>query len=224
MLVLLRVILTLLFIGLLGQSARESTGNLDDDVTNAGWFALCIVVGMAASLTWAPVLGRAIAGPMTGIMTDGSVSEDRTRLIRFARRCEARGWRRLAVAAAFAEGVRHPNLPAAFVVGMNNARPGSWLEKAFAREVWRFNNITNCVRAHAILLERHHLDPGPHEQAEVNLALTAHLREPAPTPDPLPVPTAAPAPPPRRNPRIRLFQGAPDIKPSSADGSSGKES
>lgn len=208
MLVLFRFVLTALFLWLLVMLSRQASANLNDDVSNAGLFALAVVVGFAASLTWAPVLGRLVAGPMTGLMTDGKVSEDRTWLIRFACRCEARGWSSLAVAAAFAEGVRHPNLPAAFVVGMNNARPGSWLEKVFAREVWRFNNITNCVRAHEILRTRHRIDPGTHEQAEINLALMSQIREPAPALPPLPVPTAPPAPLPRRNARIRLFGGA----------------
>jgi hypothetical protein len=116
--------------------------------------------------------------------------------------------------------VRHPNLPAAFVVGMNNARPGSWLEKVFAREVWRFNNITNCVRAHEILRTRHRIDPGTHEQAEINLALMSQVREPAPALPPLAVPAAPPAPLPKRNARIRLFGGAtsPDAKPNPSEG------
>jgi hypothetical protein len=205
MLVLFRIVLTALFLWLMMGSARDARANLNDDVNNAGMFAVSVVVGLLAGLTWAPVLGRAVAGPMTGLMTDGSVSDDRTGLIRFARRCEARGWRRMAVAAAFAEAVRHPNLPAAFVVGMNNSRAGSWLERAFAREVWHFNNVANCVRAHGILRLRHDEDPGPHEQGDVNMALMAHLREPAPDPGLLTVPEAAPMPLPRRNSRIRLF-------------------
>jgi hypothetical protein len=214
MLVLFRFFLTSLFLWLIVKLSRQAAENLDDDVSNAGLFALAVVVGFAASITWAPVLGRLIAGPMTGLMNDGNVSEDRTWLIRFARRCEAREWPRMAVLAAFAEGVRHPNLPAAFVVGMNNARPGSWLEKVFAREVWRFNNITNCVRAHEILRTRHHIDPGTHEQAEINLALMSQVREPAPPLPPLAVPAAPPAPLPKRNARIRLFGGAPGATPA----------
>lgn len=207
MLVLFRVVFTALFLWLVVELGREASANLNDDLNNAGRFAVTVVVGLLAGLTWAPVLGRVVAGPMTGLMTDGSVSDDRTWLIRFARRCEARGWRRISVLAAFAEGVRHPDLPASFVVGMNNARAGSWLERAFAREVWRFNNVANCVRAHEILRVRHHEHPGVHEQAEVNLSLMSHLREPEPEPGLLAVPDAAPMPLPIRNARIRLFGG-----------------
>lgn len=215
MLVLFRVFFTVLFLWLLARAGRDASANLNDDVNNAGLFALSVVVGIAAGATWAPVLGRAVAGPMTGLLTDGTVSEDRTWLIRFARRCEARGSRRLALMAAFAEGVRHPNLPAAFVVGMNNAKAGSWLEKVFAREVWTFNHVANCVRAHEILRLRHNEDPGTHEQAEVNLSLMSHLKEPLPELEPLAVPEAPPAPLPKRNARIRLFG-------SGADNSGGK--
>lgn len=209
MLILFRAFFTALFLWLVVESAREASANRNDDLGHAGRFALAVVVGLVAGLTWAPVLGRAVAGPMTGLMTDGSVSEDRTGLIRFARRCEARGWRRMSVLASFAEAVRHPDLPAAFVVGMNNARPGSWLERAFAREVWRFNNVANCVRAHEILRLRHLEDPGVHEQAEVNLSLMSHLREPGPEPGLLVVPDAPPMPLPKRNARIQLFGGGP---------------
>lgn len=208
MLVLFRIFFTLLFLGLLGMTARKSSANLNDDVTNAGYFALCIIVGLAASMTWAPVLGRLVAGPLTGTMTDGSVSEDRTWLIRFARRSEARGRRRTALAAAFFEAVRFPDLPAAYVIGLNNAAPGSFLERVFAREVWKFNNIVNCIRAHQVLRLRHNVDPGAHEVPEVNLALLAHVREPSPDPGTLPIPEAPPQPLPGRNARIRLFDGA----------------
>ena len=51
---------------------------------------------------------------------------------------------------AFIEGVLRPNLPAAFVIGMNNARPCSWTERVFAGAVWSFNHVGNCVRAHDV--------------------------------------------------------------------------
>lgn len=216
MLLLFRVVFTGLFLWLMASAARHAQSNLADDLGNAGHFALTVVVGLVAGLTWAPVLGEVVSGPVTGLMTDGSVSEDRTMLIRLTRRCEARGWRRLAVLLAFWEAVLRPRLPAPYVIGMNNSRPGSWLERVFAREVWKFNNIANCVRAHDILKLRHDVDPGVHPEPEVNVALMAHLREPAPTPPPLAVPEAPPAPLPARNPRIRLFDGAPP--PGSPDG------
>ena len=205
MLILFRLIFTGLFIGLLSRAAHDAHANLSNDVVTAGNFALAIIVGFAAAATWAPVLGEAVAGPMTGTLTDGSISQDNSGLIRWIRRLENRGWRRTVVLCCFVEGVRHPRLPAAFVLGMNNARPGSLMERVFSREVFRFNNVANCVRAHDILKLRHDVDPGFHREAEVNLALRSHVREPRPEPVALPVPPAPPAPPLLRNPRIRLF-------------------
>ncbi|MBX3732814.1 MAG: hypothetical protein KF791_09475 [Verrucomicrobiae bacterium] len=208
MLVLLRIVLTTTFVLVLHRASEESSANLNNDVTNAGWFALAVVAGFAASLTWAPLLGEMVAGPVTGLMKDGSPSTANSWLISWARHAGARGWRRTALVLAFADGVLRPHLPAAFVLGMNNARPCSRLERLFAREVWKFNHIGNCIRAHDILALRHDCRPSVHPVPEVNLALLAHLREPPP--DALPV-TLQPAPPPpplQRRRSIRLFGSA----------------
>lgn len=146
-LLLLRIVLSGAFVWLLREASTEASANLDADVVNAGRFALAIFVGVGAALTWAPVLGEQIAGPMTGLTTEGTVTDRNLRLVRLAKRCQTRGWRRLAMLLAFVEGIRRPKLPSAFVIGMNCAGPGTWLELAFAREVWRFNNVANRVRA-----------------------------------------------------------------------------
>jgi|LakMenEpi03Aug12_release.lakeMendotaPanAssembly.Ray.scaffolds.fasta_scaffold603647_2 hypothetical protein len=209
LLLLLRVLLSGAFVWLLWSASTEASANLSADVVNAGRFALAIVVGFGAALTWAPVLGEEIAGPVTGLMSDGNVAQINFRLVRWAKHCQTRGWRRLALLLAFVEGVRRPNLPAAFAIGLRCARPGSWLELAFAREVWRFNNVANCVRAFDILVLHHDRRPRAHPVPEVNLALLAHTR-PVPSPaEVLPVPSAPPPPPLERNERIRLFAGAP---------------
>jgi len=207
-LLLLRIFLTGAFFYFLRLAASEASTNLEQDVVNAGRFALAISLGFAAAVTWAPVFGQTIAGPVTGLMTDGSVSEDNSWFIRLAKRCEARGRRGLTAFLCFIEGVRRPNLPAAFVLGLHNARPGSWLEKVFAREVWQFNSVINALEAHKILALRHDERPQLHPVPEVNLALLANLREPHPEPEILPVPVAPPRPQLQRNHRIRLFAGA----------------
>jgi hypothetical protein len=209
MLFLLRIIFTGAFVWLLWSAANEASANLDADVANAGRFALAIVVGFVAALTWAPLVGDTVAGPATGLMTDGSVSDDNPRLVRWAKRSEARGRRGLAVLLAFLEGVRRPRLPAAFVIGMNNARPGSWLEYVFAREVWRFNSVVNCLRAYDIMVLHHDRRPPMHSVPEVNLALMANLRQPPAEAEILPLPAAPPPPPLQRNQRIKLFADEP---------------
>lgn len=209
MLIVFRIILSGAFIWLLWNASTAASANLNADVVNAGRFALAIIVGFAAALTWAPVLGEEIAGPVTGLMTDGSVADLNLRLVRWAKNCQSRGWRRLALLLAFVEGVRRPNLPAAFVIGLSCARPGSWLELAFAREVWRFNNVANCVRAYDILVLHHDRRPRAHPVPEVNLALLAHTRQAPPPAEVLALPPAPPPPPLERNVRIQLFAGAP---------------
>jgi len=207
MLVLLRIALTGAFVWLLWSASVESSANLENDVVNAGRFALAIVVGFAAALTWAPLFGELIAGPVTGLMNDGSVSGHNPWLVRKAQAYAYRGRRRLAVLLSFIAGVLRPNLPAPFVVGMDNSRPGSWLELAFAREVWRFNNVANCIRAHDLMVLNHDVKPPAHPVPEITLALLAHVRPPHETPEDLPLPPAPPPPPLQRNPRIRIFDG-----------------
>ena len=90
MLFLLRIFFTGAFVWLLWSASTEASANLEADVANAGRFALAIVVGFVAALTWAPLIGESIAGPVTGLMTDGSVSNDNPRLVRWAKRSEAR--------------------------------------------------------------------------------------------------------------------------------------
>jgi len=212
---LLRILFTGAFIWLMRSAATESSANLDADVVNAGRFALAVLVGFIASATWAPVLGDWVAGPVTGLMTDGTVSSDNPTLVRWGRSCAMSGHRRLAVMLAFLEGVRRPLLPAAFVVGMDNSQPGSWLQYVFAREVWRFNSVANCLRAYFILLAYREKPPRRHPVAEINLALIANLRPPAEPAEILAVPPAPPPPPLKRNDRIKLFKGADSISMTS---------
>lgn len=183
------------------------SGRVSADLVNAGLLALCVALGLLNAIVWAPFLGRVLADPLTGTFTEGAYVDTRNPVIALARKLHHRGWRRTACFFAFLEGIRHPDLPGAFVVGLKAARPGSWCEKVFAREVWRFDNAENCLRAWKILIARG-LDPGLHRRPEVNLLIHSVQREKLPDPARLALPAApAPAPPPR-NPRIRLFTGA----------------
>ena len=208
MLVLFRILLTALFLGVLNRLSAVSGDGVDAGIEGAGWLALVLVTGIAAACTWAPVLGAHVAGPLTGLMTDGTVRDVRYGWMPAARWCAARGWRRLAVILCVLEGIRDPHLPAAFVIGMGQARAGSLMERLFAREVYRFSNVRNCLHAREILQVRHGEDPGGHGLAEVEIALRASHRVPRPELPPLAVPGAGPIPLPPRNPRIRLFEGA----------------
>src|SRR5262245_24059034 len=123
MLFFLRVILTGVFLWFIWRAREGARENLADDLGNAWNFALVVISGMAASVTWAPWLGARVADPVSGMLTDGSVLDESNRVLRLIHWCERRRWKRLTVVLCFVEGIRHPKLPAQFVIGMNHARP-----------------------------------------------------------------------------------------------------
>jgi len=178
-----------------------------EGTTDAGFVAIAVVIGIANAVVWAPWVGRWMAEPLTGAFTTGHPADFTNHTLQLAHKLALRRWRRLALFFAFAEGVRHPDLPGAFVLGLNQAKPGSWLEKVFAREVWRFENAENCLRAWKVL-SRHGAEPDLHPKAEVNLLLLSQRREVPPPATVLPVPPSPPAPKPARNPAIRIFKGS----------------
>jgi hypothetical protein len=177
------------------------------DIANAGYLALAVLLALANAAVWAPALGMSVAGPLTGMLTDGTTTEERNLLLWASRRCLARGARHAALAFALIEGVRHPDRPAAFLLGLQCSTPGSRLERVFALEVWRFENVRNCTMAFRVL-QRQGIDPRPHRNQEVNLTLLALEKPPCPERQPLPVPASEVPIQPKRNTRIQLFAGA----------------
>jgi hypothetical protein len=97
-------------------------------------------------------------------------------------------------------------MPTAFIIGLENAREGTWFEKVFAREVYRFDNTQNCLWAYQVL-KRHGVNPGVHPRPEVNLTLRSVEKEVAPPQPPIPIPPAPQTMPLERNRQIRLFEG-----------------
>ena len=183
---------------------------------------MAIVVGVAAAITWAPVIGDVIAKPVTTPLTSGVPAARRGKVVRLIRRFEARGWRRTTLAFCFLEGARRPDLPGVFLVGLRNSRPGSLTEKSFAKEVYRFNNVSNCIRAREILMLRHDFDPGLHDQPEISLAVLAQRREVRAPAAPVVIPPSAAPPTLSRNPRIKIFE-KPGAKPTEGDPGSKEE-
>ena len=179
------------------------------DLTNAFYVALSVLLAMGLAVVWAPFVGGRLADPLTGVYTEGHYVERKKYLLRLVRWLDGRGWRRLTVLGCFLEGVNHPWLPTAFVIGMRNARLGSWLEKVYAKEVFKFDNAQHCMQA-CDALRRHGIDPLPHHRPDVNLLLRGRERTVNPEPEPIAVPAAPPRPPPNRNPRLRLFDAADD--------------
>ncbi|MBM3839539.1 MAG: hypothetical protein FJ398_16540 [Verrucomicrobia bacterium] len=205
MLVLLRIIFgAALFYGLVTTRRYAGEHPESGDVMGAFNLAVCVILAVINALLWAPYFGAKIAEPLTGVITQSTYVERKNYLLRLLRWVQDRGWRRLTLLLAFLEGVHHPEQPAAFVMGLKNARRGSWLEKVFAREVFRFDNAQNCVLAFETL-RRHGIDPRPHRNPEVNMLLISVERSVQPDPVKVSVRPAPPPPEPKRDPRIRLF-------------------
>jgi hypothetical protein len=216
MLIILRIVFALglvYFIGKVQENARLNPENVD--LINAGYLAVCVFMAILNAIVWAPFLGGKISDPITDALTTGTAIDQRNQVLRLIYWLQQRGHRRLTLCFCFLEGIRRPSFPGAFVIGFKNTRRGSWLEKIFAREVFRFSNTQNCLLAYEAL-KRHGVQPGPHPSPEVNLLLLALYKPAKPEPEIVNVPSAPQKMPLRRNPRIRLFEAA-EPTPNPAD-------
>lgn len=208
MLILLRIIFGAAFVYTVRLLWENARGNPETgDLLNAFYIALVVLLAIPNAIVWAPFLGGKISDPLTGVITKGTYAERRNYLLRLVYGLQERRLRRLTLLACFLEGIHHPDRPTAFVIGLKNAKPGSWLEKVFAREVFKYDNAQNCIQAHAAL-KRHGIDPGPHRNPEINIVLISLQRSVKPAPETLAVSPAPPSPPLQRNPQIRLFEAA----------------
>jgi hypothetical protein len=204
MLIILRIIFGALIYWAFKEARMNAQQNpVSGDLSNAYWVAVVVILAIANAMVWAPYFGEKIADPLTGATVNAEYKEPKNLLLRFIRLCEKRGYRSLACWLCFIQGVRTPWLPAQFIIGMNNARPGSWLEKIYALEVFKFSNAQNCMRAFEIL-KRRGIDPRPHNSPGVNLVLISNEHEVKPTPPPLNVPEAPPPPKLERDKRIDI--------------------
>lgn len=205
MLVILRIIFTGLFLYCVIEARDNARNNLvAGDLQNAYWVGAGVLVAILCAIVWAPYFGERIADPISGGLVNSDPIDRKNRLLQLIRWLEkkerAPGLIRFL---CFIEGVRAPWLPTAFNIGLSHSKPGSWFEKIYARELFRFNNVENCVRAFTAL-QRHGIDPRPHANPDVNTILLAMDRSAAPGPEVMHV---APAPPPptlKRNERIRI--------------------
>jgi hypothetical protein len=179
---------------------------LSGDLSNAYWLAVVVILGIANAAVWAPYFGEKLADPLTGATVNAEYKEPKNYLLKLIRWSERRGHRSLVTFLCFLEGVRTPNLPTAFVIGMNNARPGTWLEKVYAKEVFKFNNTQHSLKAYEIL-KRRGIDPRPHGSPAVNLAIVSAEHEVKEPPPPMNVPPAAPPPKLGRDKRIDIGPG-----------------
>ena len=190
--------------GLMKVWQNAQAAPLTGDLANAFYLAICVLLAMANAVVWAPFFADRLSGPLTYVITRSTYVAPKHSLLRLIHWLENHGQRRLTLFFCFLEGIRRPNRPMAFVIGLNNARPGSWLEKVYAQEVFRFDNARHCMQAYEAL-RRHGIDPRPHHNTEVNMVLLSLDRQVKPAADTVVVPPAGPAPPLKRDPRIKLF-------------------
>lgn len=200
---LMRLLLTAGYAWLVYHRARDLAG------TSPLWGAWVIielsVTGIVIAILWAPVLGEKVSGSLTSTLVEDTGIIPRNRLVAWITRLQARGWYRAALLFCFCEGLRKPDAIHPALLGLQCVRPGSVLEKAFAREVFRFNHVKHTVKAWQILRDRHAYDPPPHPCPEVEMVLR-RLRQ---TPSAPQAPVALPKSPIpvrlARNSSIRLF-------------------
>lgn len=180
------------------------------DLANAFYLALCVVLGICNALVWAPVLGTALSNPITEVLTKSTYIDRKNNVLRLIYWLESHRCRRLTLLFCFLEGIRRPWMPGQFVIGLRNAKPGSWLEKVFAQAVFKFDNVQHCVVAYDAL-KRQGIDPGAHSKSEINLVLFSLEKSVKADPEKLPVPSAPPITHLKRNPRIQLFEMDPSV-------------
>jgi hypothetical protein len=203
-LLLIRIPLTLLFAYAMAKALVRRPELSGGDMVFLLGFALAGAVVMA--LVWAPVVGEGLSDTVTSSLTqETSLPPQVNRLAQSIGRLQRRRCHRLALLLVFVEGIRHPDQPQPALLGLRSVRPRSFLERCFAREVYRFNNIQNCLHAYKILTERHGVVPPLHQHPEVNLAIMNLNRQPPPEPATIPLRPGAPPARPARNSRIRLF-------------------
>lgn len=208
MLIILRIIFGAAFLWVIKEGTAFAEANpTSGDLTSAAYVAVAVIIAIANAVVWAPYIGEKISDPLTGTITRSTYVERTNWLLKLIVWAQERRWPRVVLVLCFLEGIHYPDRPAPFVIGFKHARAGSWLEKVFAREVYRFDNAQNCIEASKALRQRG-IDPGRHHNAEVNMVMMSLDRAAKPDPEKLIVPEHTAPPPLKRNQRIRLFKTA----------------
>lgn len=171
MMTLLRIILTgALLSSLYGAEAYAHAHPAGNGGMDALFLAVAMVIALPTSIVWTPVFADIIFGGILDALNDGAFIDTERQLPKWIERAAARKWHHLTAWLCFLETMEHPELPDAFVIGMEHATPGSWLERLFAREVYRSNRVPHCIKA-ATILEQHGINPSTHINGEINLLL-----------------------------------------------------
>jgi|GEM_PF-508485 hypothetical protein len=206
MLTILRIFFTGGFAYILWRGAQEGPGAGAGDVTGAYYLGLSLMFAIATGIVWAPAVGAMVSAPLDATFTSGTFIVEEHKALRLVYWLIKRKHERLAVFFCALEAINHPDWPTAYNVGLRIAKPGSWWEKVFAREVWRFDNLQNAILAYETL-RRHGIEPPEHANPQVRWHLSMRERKETPIKPAVPLPAAPPPPELKRNPKIRLFSG-----------------
>ncbi len=206
MLIILRILITGALIYVFGQMRDQGAGmTVAGDLSQAFYMGIVLILSILMAAVWAPYLGERIADPITGEFTSGSFTGHARNLPRLIRWFESHRWRRLTLFCCILEGLDNPDFPMPFTTGLRHTRRGSWWEKVFALEVFRFDNAQNCLEAADILRDRHDIIVDEHDRPSITVALKKRERVQEPPREPVALPKAPPPPKPKRNKRIRIF-------------------
>jgi hypothetical protein len=142
------------------------------------YFIWALILSLPTSALWAPLIASMLCGSLAGIMGDDASIEPNYGLMSLIEWARERNCRSLVVLLCVIKAFLEPDLPSAFLLGMEYTKRGSWLERFFAEQIFRFDNTQNCVKA-AEVLKRHGVNPGRHPNPEVNLLLSSASRKTA---------------------------------------------
>ena len=162
-----------------------------------------LFLAVANGIVWTPFIGARLVSPLTGSYIRTSYSKRKNRLVRMIHRMEKKGWRRRVVWASWLAGHIRPNEPEVFYLGLQNAAPGSGMQRYFAEKVYQFLNGRRCLEAFLILRSLGY-EPAPHREQSINRIVLAHVSRKSLKPKTMPVPAITQAPFMAPNPAIRL--------------------
>jgi len=206
MLTILRIFFTSAFCYVMWRGAQEGHGPGAGDTTGAYYMGISVILAIGTGIVWAPAVGAMVVAPLDATLTCGSFVVEEHKGLRLVYWLIKRKHRRLAVFFCLVEAVNRPDWPTSYNIGMRHAKRGSRLERIFAKEVWRFDNVQNALLAHEAL-QRHGIEPPAHTNSLVMWQLALREQKEIPMRDPIAVPPSGPPPPLKRNPLIKLFQG-----------------
>lgn len=205
MVIILRFLLPGLFVWCLLQGAQEAgSGASAWELNGFGYLVMALFLALGSAIVLAPFIGEKIAEPLTQVLTAGDVPELEDASAKLAAIMFKRGWRITALGYCLTHSLQSSKSPMIPWLGLQNSRPGSWLEREFAWSVYGFNHALRCIEAYRVL-QRHGIRPPVHPDPMVAVYIKSSEQMPKDSGPPVPLPEPAKPPGLQRDPRIRLF-------------------